>query len=136
MSGITIIDTIKIYETAWWQLLLGLLPLIIGAVFYFVKWHRALKKGTPAEQACGVVNADNYSVKDFCKSILVLAIGGILSVVLCVCFANVWPAQYVETKYEVSIDETVSFVEFYDNYIMLEETENGTFIVKERGNYE
>ena len=136
MHGITIIDTIKIYETAWWQLLLGLLPLIIGAVFYFVKWYRAFKKGTAAEQACGVVNTDNYSVKDFCKSLLVLAIGGILSGVLCVCFAKVWPARYVETRYEILINETVGFIEFYDSYVMLEETENGTFIVKERSNYE
>ena len=136
MPGITIIDTVDVYTTAWWQFLLGLLPLALGAIFYFVKWYRAFMKGTLDEQARGVVNTANYSVKDFFKSLLVLAVGGILSGILCACFAKVWPARYVETKYEVSIDETASFVEFYDNYIMLEETENGTFIVKERGNYE
>lgn len=132
MSGITIIDTINIYETAWWQLILGLVPLCIGALIYFGIWHKAFKKGTPEERARGVVSAEHYSLKDFGRSFLALAIGGIISMILCGCFSTIWPARYVETKYEVSVDETVSFVEFYENYSVVEETENNTFIVKEK----
>lgn len=135
MQGITILDTINIYEISWWQLLLGLLPLALGAVFYFVKWHRAFKKGTPDEQARGVVNTDNYSVKDFCRSVLTLIVGGIISVVLATCFAKFWPAKYVETHYEIAIADSASFNDVYSNYVIIEEKEN-TFVVKERSSYE
>lgn len=132
MPGITIIDTIKIYEAAWWQVMLSLIPLIIGAVFYFVKWYIAFKKGTPEERARRVVSTNNYTINDFCKSILALIVGGILAVILTVCSSNVWPTQYVETRYEVSIDKAVSFVDFYENYTIIAKTNDNTFIVKEK----
>ena len=132
MSGITIIDTIDTYETAWWQLILGLIPMFIGALIYFVVWYNAFKKGTPEEREHGVVSAEHYSLKDFGRSFLALAIGGLISIILCGCFSTIWPAKYVETKYEMSVDETVSFAEFYNNYYIVEETERGTFIVKEK----
>ena len=44
---------------------------------------------------------------------------------------NVCPADYVETHYEVAVDDAVSFTEFYNKYTILEERAE-TFLVKER----
>ena len=127
MEGIVILDTTHIYELAWWQNILMLLPLIGSAVIFFIRLNRAIKKGTPEEQARYIVTSDNWSPKEF----LITLIGGLLSIILGLLIRTYCPAQFIETHYEIMIEDSVSFNDVYNSYIILEEKEN-TFVVKER----
>ena len=127
MSGVTILDTIEIYTLSWWQFVLGFTPLLIAAIICFVRLYIAFKKGTKEEQERGVINPANYKIHEF----LFAVVGGALSLVLILCLDKYCPVDYVETRYKVSVDDTASFVEFYDKYNILEE-HSDYFIVKER----
>lgn len=127
MDGVTILDTIEIYALSWWQLVLGFIPLFIAAIVMFVRLYIAFKKGTEEEQKRGVINPANYKVRE----LLVAVVGGISSLVLLFCLAKYCPADYVETRYKVAVDNTASFVEFHDKYNILEKHPE-YFIVKEK----
>jgi hypothetical protein len=127
MTGVTILDTIEIYQIAGWQFLLGFLPLIVTAIVFFTRQHVAFKKGTAEEQARGIISCEHWHPKE----LLLLVIGGFLSLAFLLCLGKFCPANYVETQYEISIEDTASFNEVYRTYAILEEKEN-TYIVKER----
>ena len=131
MNGVTILNTTEIYDPAWWQLLLGLSPLIISAVIYSTRLYIAFKKGTDDEQRRGVVSAEHWNPKE----LLTLLIGGIVSISLTICLDIFLPAAYLETHYEIKVEDSASFNEVYDVYTIIEERDN-TFIVKERINNE
>lgn len=127
MTGVTILDTIEIYQIAGWQFLLGFLPLIVTAIIFFTRQHIAFKKGTAEEQARGLISCEHWHPKE----LLLLVLGGFLSLVFLICLGKFYPADYVETQYEIIIEDTASFNEVYRTYTFLEEKEN-TYIVKER----
>ena len=60
-----------------------------------------------------------------------MVIGGILSLALILCLDKTCPADYLETRYKIEVDETASFVEFHDKYNILEE-HSDYFIVTEK----
>ena len=105
MNGVTILDTIEIYTLSWWQFALGFIPMAIAAVISFV-------------HIC-IDYRNNNKHKSW--EILYCVIGGILSLVLLLCLDRNCPADYVETRYKVVVDETTSFVEFHDKYNIVEE---------------
>lgn len=116
MNGVTILDTIEIYTLSWWQFALGFTPLAIAAIISFV-------------HIC-IDYRNNNKRKSW--EILYCVIGGILSLVLILCLDRNCPADYVETRYKVTIEETTPFIEFHNKYEILEEHDE-YFIVKERG---
>jgi hypothetical protein len=83
--------------------------------------------GTEDEQARGVISIENWSPKE----LYILLIGAILSVLMIPFLNEYFPAEYVETHYEMSIDDSASFNEVHNKYIIIEEKED-TFIVKEK----
>lgn len=127
MNGVTILDSIEIYQLAGWQFLLGFIPLAITAAVFFIRQHIAFKKGTAEEQARGVISGEHWHPREM----LLLVIGGLLSLALLLCFGKLCPADYIETQYEIKVDDTASFNEVYQTYTILEEKED-TYIVKER----
>ena len=127
MNGITILNTIEIYQIAWWQTLLALLPLVISACICFIRLHNAYKKGTIEEQERYIINGDYWDPREF----IIILVGGFLSIILSIYFANVCPADHVESRYEIQIDNSASFNEVWNKYELIEEKEN-TFIVAER----
>lgn len=127
MNGVIILDTIEIYTLSWWQFVLGFTPLLIAAIICFVHLYIAFKKGTKEEQEQGVINPAYH--KPF--EILYAIIGGVLSLVLLLCMGKLCPADYLETRYKVKVDETASFVEFHNKYEVLDERAD-YFLVKER----
>lgn len=124
MDGVTVINSTDIYQLSGWQVLLGIVPLICSAIIYFIGLYKAFKRGSIEDQMAGIVNFHP-------KYLLILAIGGILSLSLMHYLKVYHPADYVETRYEIKIEDSVSFNEIQNKYILIEEKEN-TFIVKER----
>lgn len=124
MSGIAILETINIYQIAWWQFFLGMLPTFIGGGICFLSVYIASRKSSPEVRAQG-------GVEWHPKHILWMILGALISLILLSILNTSCPADYVETRYEIKIEDSVSFNEVYDNFIILEEKEN-TFIVKER----
>lgn len=131
MNGVVVLDSIELYQIAVWQFLLGFLPLIVAAVIFFTRQHIAFKKGTAEEQARGVVSCEHWHPKE----LLLLVVGGFLSLILLLCLGKFCPADYIETHYEIQVDDSASFNEVYNTYTIIEERED-TFIVKERINNE
>lgn len=128
MNGVTILDTMEIYVLSFWQFVLGFTPLMVAAAICFIRLYKAYKKGTKEEQEQGVINLANYQ-KPF--EFLYMVIGGILSLALLLCMSKLCPVDYAETHYKVRVDETASFIEFYDKYTILEEHPE-YFIVTEK----
>ena len=127
MNGVTILDSTDIYKASVWQILITLIPLFVACIIFFVRLHIAFKKGTPEEQARHVVTSDNWKLTD-----CFIVLGGfILSLILGASVDIRCPTEYVETQYEVAIDDSANFNEVYDKYIIIEEKED-TFIVKEK----
>lgn len=129
MTGVTILDTMEIYTLSWQQFVLGFIPLLIAAVISFVHIWLDYKKGTKEEQERGVINTNNHKPWE----ILYLVIGGILSLVILLCLDKICPADYLETRYKIQVDDTASFVEFHNKYNILEEHPE-YFIVTEKSN--
>jgi hypothetical protein len=127
MNGITILDSIDIYQASGWQSLITLIPFLITTVIFFVRMHIAFKKGTPEEQARSVITNNNWSLAE----LLILVGGAVLSFILGDYIDIHCPTKYVETHYEIAIDDSASFNEVYDKYIIIEEKED-TFIVREK----
>lgn len=110
MTGVTILDTIEIYTLSGWQFIVGFIPLAVGALITFILFAKKHKMPT---------------------ALLYEIIGGILSIALLLCLGKICPADYVETRYKVAVDETTSFVEFHDKYNIVEEHPE-YFIVTEK----
>ena len=127
MTGVTILDSTDIYQASGWQFLIILIPFLVTIVIYFVRLHIAFKKGTPEEQARSVINSDNWRIAD----LLILIGGAVLSFILGAYIDIHCPTKYVETQYEIAIDDSASFNEVYNKYNIIEEKED-TFIVKEK----
>ena len=127
MTGVAILDTIEIYRLSGWQFILVLSPLFIAAIIVFVRMYIAYKKGTEYEQAMGLISLDHWSPKE----LIVLLVGAVLAFALMFSLEKFCPADYVETQYKVTVDETVSFTEFNNKYEVIEE---GTdyLLVRER----
>lgn len=105
MTGVTILDTMEIYTLSWQQFVFGFTPMAIAAIISFVHIRIDYRKSTKHKP----------------WEILYCVIGGILSLVLMLCLDRNCPADYVETRYKVTVDETTSFVEFHDKYNIVEE---------------
>lgn len=116
MDGVTIVNSFDIFEIAWWQFLLGLIPLFAACIFYGICENKKINH-----------NFNRESIIPLCALIL----GGVISIILILGMAKVCPARYIETHHEIQIEDTVLFKDVYKDYIILEEKEN-TFIVKER----
>lgn len=114
MTGVTILETVEIYTLSFWQFVLGFMPLIIAAVVAVIHMCYAYKKGTKSYE------------------ILYAVVGGILSLALLFSLQTHCPADYVETRYKVTVDETTLFVEFNNKYEVIEEKPD-YFLVRERG---
>ena len=127
ITGVTILDSTDIYVLANWQLFIGFAPLVLAVIILFVRMHKAFKMGTEDEQARSVISNENWSPKE----LLTLIIGAILSLILIIVLSKYYPSGYLETRYEIKIDDSASFNEVYDKYIIIEEKED-TFIVKEK----
>lgn len=120
MTGVTILNTFDIYDISGLQIFISFIPYILAAVLGFVTLNKAFKK-----------NSSGELVKFPVKFYIILIIGAILTIASVIFLDSKYPAKYVETQYEISIDDTASFNEVYDNYIIIEEKED-TFIVKEK----
>lgn len=120
MTGVTILNTFDIYDISGLQIFISFIPYILAAVLGFVVLSKAPKKASSGE-------ITKFPVKVY----IILIIGAILTIASVIFLDSKYPAKYVETQYEISIDDTASFNEVYDNYTIIEEKEN-TFIVKER----
>ena len=127
MTGVTILDTMEIYTLSCWQFVLGFTPMAIAAIISFVHLWIDYRKSTKEEQERGVINTNNHKPWE----ILYMVIGGFLSLVLILGLDRCCPADYLETRYKVKVDETTSFIEFYDKYNILEEHPE-YFIVTEK----
>lgn len=127
MTGVTILDSTDIYVLANWQLLIVFAPIILSVIILLIRLHKAFKMGTEDEQARGVISIKNWSPKE----LYILLIGAIISVLLIPFLNEHFPAEYVETQYEIAIDDSANFNEVYNKYIIIEEKED-TFIVKEK----
>lgn len=115
MTGVTILDTMEIYTLSWQQFVFGFTPLAIAAIISFVHIWIDYRKGA----------------KHKSWEILYCIIGGILSLILILGLDRTCPADYLETRYKVKVDETTPFVEFYDKYNIIEEHPD-YFIVTEK----
>ena len=127
MTGVTILDTMEIYTLSCWQFVLGFTPMIVAVIISFVHLWIDYRKGTKEEQERGVINTNNHKPWE----ILYCVIGDILSLVLILGLDTCCPADYVETRYKVTVNETASFVEFHDKYNIVEEHPE-YFIVTEK----
>lgn len=121
MTGVTIIDVIKIYDIANWQMVLCFIPFLLSAVISLVIMFKATKGYEPWEPA-------PFPVKVFMPTI---AIGALITICSMLYADKCCPAELVETQYEVRIEGTASFKEVYEKYNIIKEKE-GTFIVTEK----
>ena len=126
MNGVTILETIKIADLSGWQFLIGFIPYIISCIIILVRLFKAYRKSSEKNQEYLETDMPWHP-----KELLTAVVGAIITVVLLTCIKNYYPAKYIETQYEIKIEDFVSFNEVNDKYIILEEKEN-TFIVKER----
>lgn len=127
LDGVTILNSTDIYQASGWQLLIALSPLLVTIVIFFARMRIAFKKGTPEEQARGVITSNNWSPAE----LLILLGGGVLTLIIGMYIDICCPTKYVETQYEIAIDDSASFNEVYNKHIIIEEKED-TFIVKEK----
>lgn len=123
MTGVTIIDVIKIYDISELQLFLCFIPFIVSAIISFVVMYRTTKGLEPWEPA-------PFPTKIFT---IIIAIGASITIVSMLYADKKCPAELVETQYEVKIDSSADFNEVYDKYEIKSKNEDeGTFIVIEK----
>lgn len=121
MTGVTIIDIINIYDISEWQLLLCFIPFIVSAIISFVVMYKATKGLEPWEPA-------PFPTKVFT---IIIAIGASITIGSMLYVDKQCPAELVETRYEIKIEDSASFKEVYEKYNIIEEKE-ATFIVTEK----
>ena len=123
MTGVTIIDVIKIYDISDWQLFLCFIPFIISAIISLIMLYRATKDLNPWEPA-------PFLPKIFT---VIIVVGASITIVSMLYADKQCPAELIETQYEVKIDSSADFNEVYDKYeIKSKNTDTGTFIVVEK----
>lgn len=123
MTGVTIIDVIKIYDISDWQLLLCFIPFIVSAIISFIIVYKATKDLNPWELA-------PFSTK---ISTIIVVIGAAITIGSMLYADKQCPAELIETQYEVKIDSSADFNEVYDKYeIKSKNTDTDTFIVVEK----
>lgn len=123
MTGVTIIDVIKIYDISDWQLLLCLIPFIVSAIISFIIMYKATRDLNPWELA-------PFSTK---ISTIIAVIGAAITIGSMLYADKQCPAELIETQYEVKIDSSADFNEVYDKYeIKFKNTDTDTFIVVEK----
>ena len=126
MSGVTVLETIRITDLAGWQFFIGFMPYIISCILVLVRLFKAYRKNTEENQEYLELDIPWHP-----RELLIAVMGAIITVILLICFKNYCPAKYIETQYEIKIEDSASFNEVNNKYIILEEKEN-TYIVKER----
>ena len=124
INGVTILEAFDIYRLAGWQILIGLIPLVLSAIIYFVRLYKTFKSGSEEDQAKGLVNMPT-------KDIFLIFIGGLISLIFLIILDRNCPTEFVETQYEIKIENSASFNEVYNNYNIIEEKED-TFIVTKK----
>lgn len=123
MTGVTIIDVIKIYDISDWQLLLCFIPFIVSAIISFIIMYKAARDLNPWELA-------PFSTK---ISTIIVVIGAAITIGSMLYADKQCPAELIETQYEVKIDSSADFNEVYDKYeIKSKNTDTDTFIVVEK----
>lgn len=123
INGVTILESIDIYQLSGWQILIGLIPLILFTIIYFVRLFKAFKSGSKEDQAKGLVNMP-------AKEIFLIFIGGLISLIFMIILDRNCPTEFVETQYEVKIEDSASFNKVYNNYNIIEEKEDTFIVVK------
>jgi len=117
MTGVTIIDVIKIYDIADWQLLLCFIPFIVSAIVSFTIMYKSWELAP-------------FSTK---ISTIIVVLGATITIGSMFYADKQCPAELIETQYEVKIDSSADFNEVYDKYEIKSKNENeGTFIVVEK----
>ena len=124
INGVTILESIDIYQLSGWQILIGFIPLCLSTVIYFVRLVKAFKSGSKEDQANGLVILP-------AKELFLIFIGGLISLIFIIILDRNCPTEFVETQYEIKIEDSASFNEVYNNYIIVEEKED-TFIVAKK----
>jgi hypothetical protein len=67
------------------------------------------------------------------KFVVCVLVGGFISFVFILLMGKFCPANYVETRYEIKIEDSASFNEVYEKYEIKSKNEDeGTFIVVEK----
>ena len=74
INGVAILESIDIYQLSGWQILIGLIPLILFTVIYFIRLFKAFKSGSEEDQAKGLVNMP-------AKELFLIFIGGLISLI-------------------------------------------------------
>lgn len=121
MTGVTIIDVIKIYDISDWQLVLCFIPFIVSAIISFAIMYKSARDLNPWELA-------PFSTK---ISTIIVVIGAAITIGSMLYADKQCPAELVETRYEIKIEDSASFKEVYEKYNIIEEKED-TFIVTEK----
>lgn len=121
MIGVTIVDSIDIFQLAGWQLFVGFIPYVIFAVIGFILMYKFNLKEYTAGRPTG------FPV----KFVVCILIGGFISLISILLMNKFCPADYVETQYEIRIEDSASFNEVYEKYNIIEEKED-TFMVTEK----
>ena len=117
MQGVTILNTIPVYETHW------VTGLIIGALV-------GLGIGI------GILLFMYFKEPTIWEELLFVYIGSVIEIAL---FSSLFGGmigdcfhkELVETRYEIRLDDTIDLGEFMDKYEVIEQREN-SWIVKER----
>lgn len=123
MIGVTIIDSIDIFQLAGWQILVGFIPYVIFAAIGFILMYKFNLKAYISGKPTG------FPV----KFIVCVLAGGLISFVSILLMGKFCPADYVETQYEIRIEDSASFNEIYEKYEIKSKNEDeGTFIVVEK----
>lgn len=124
MTGVTIIDVIKIYDIADWQLFLCFIPFIVSAIISFTIMYKSTKDLNPWELLAP------FPTK---ISTIIVVIGAAITIGSMLYADKQCPAELIETQYEVKIDSSADFNEVYDKYkIKSKNTDTDTFIVVEK----
>ena len=121
MIGVTIIDSIDIFQLAGRQLLVGFIPYIIFAAIGFILMYKFNLKAYISGKPTG------FPV----KFVVCVLVGGFISLISILLMNKFCPADYVETQYEIRIEDSASFNEVYEKYNIIEEKDD-TFIVTEK----
>lgn len=125
INGVTILESIDVYQLSGWQILIGLIPLILFTIIYFVRLFKAFKSDSKEDQAKGLVIMP-------AKEIFLICIGGLISLIFIIVLDRNCPTEFVETQYEIRIEDSASFNEVYNNYNIIEEKEDTFIVVKKK----
>lgn len=113
IPGIHVLNSLTVHVNNDWIILIGIMISVFGGVL----------------SAYGVLKMEEDNLKKFLP-ILILSILLTLGGFMVIAGAELWWHK-TETRYEVTIDDSVSFNDFYDNYIILE-NRGEIFVITEK----